>query len=132
MAMPELSHRFQTSFVATAIRFVECNVIQSIIVCYNKEKRLWFKRSKDVPDRWFPQDAVDPDSYTFDILYGMAEKNTRQQKVSATSWFDRAGASGYEVLEQSSPYIDGKPLLCWIFLKKTCLKNMRHHLKLKE
>lgn len=131
MAMSELSHRFQTSFVATAIRFVECNVIPSIIVCHNKEKRLWFKRSKDVPDRWFPQDAVDPDSYAFDILYGMAEKNTRQQKVSATSWFDRAEASGYEVLEQSSPYIDGQVITLLEFFEENMLEEYEASFKVK-
>ncbi len=41
-AISELSSRFQTSFIATAIRFVESNVIPTIIVCHDQRKRQWF------------------------------------------------------------------------------------------
>ena len=122
-AISELSRRFQTSFIATAIRLVESNVFPTIIVCHDQEKRLWFKGSTDIPDRWFPQDAVDPDSYAFDILYGRAEKNTRQQKVRAASWFDRVEASDYEVLEQSAPYIDRKVITLLEFFEENMLEE---------
>lgn len=122
-AVSELSCRFQTSLVATAIRFVESNVVPAMIVCHDQEKRQWFKRSKDIPERWFPRDTVDHDSYAFDILYGKAEENTHQQKVSAESWFDRAEAADYLVLEQSAPYIDGKVISLLEFFEEGMLED---------
>jgi len=125
-ATSQLSRRFKTSFVATAIRFVESNVIPAMIVCHDKEKRQWFRSSKDIPERWFPQDALDHDSFAFDILYGGAERNTRQQKVSAASWFDRSEAADYEIFEQSAPYIDGQVITLLEFYEEGMLEESPH------
>lgn len=122
-AISDLARRFQISFVATAIRFVESNVIPAMIVCHDKQKRQWFKRSKDIPERWFPQDTVDHDSFAFDILYGGSERNTRQQKVSAASWFDRTEAADYEIFEQSTPYIDGQVITLLEFFEEGMLED---------
>lgn len=124
-AISELARRFQTSFVATAIRFVESNVIPAMIICHDQEKRQWFKSSTDIPERWFPKDTLDHDSFAFDILYGDAESNTRQQKVSAASWFDRSEAVDYEVLEQSAPYIDGQVITLLEFFEESMLEDQR-------
>jgi Zn-dependent peptidase ImmA (M78 family) len=123
-AISELARRFQTSFIATAIRFVESNVIPAMIVCHDKEKRQWFKRSKDIPERWFPQDTVDHDSFAFDILYGGTGRNTRQQKVSARSWFDRTEAADYEIFEQSTPYINGQVITLLEFIEEGMLEDL--------
>ncbi len=89
-----------------------------------------FKRSKDIPDRWFPQDTVDHDSSVFDILYGKLDKDMRQQRISASSWFDRSEAADYEILEQSTSYIDGKVVTLLEFLEEDMLEAcMNHHLR---
>lgn len=131
-AISELSRRFHTSFVATAIRFVESNVMPTMIVCHDQQKRQWFNRSKDIPERWFPKDTVDPDSFAFDILYGGAERNSRQQKVSAASWFDRAEATDYEILEQSAPYIDGQVITLLEFFEENMLEEYEAAFKGKD
>lgn len=122
-AISDLSCRFQTSFIATAIRFVESNVIPTMIVCHDQKKRQWFKGSKDIPDRWFPQDTVDHESFAFDILYGKLDKNMRQQKVSASSWFNCREAADYEILEQSTSYIDGKVITLLEFFEEDMLEE---------
>jgi hypothetical protein len=103
-AVEDMSTRFRTSFLSTAIRFVDSNVIPSIIICHDSNKRQWFKCSRDIPGHWFPQDSLDQYSSAFDILFKGEEKDPHQQKVSASSWFDLDGIEEYEVLEQSKPY----------------------------
>lgn len=109
-SIDELSEKFRTSFLATAIRIIDSNVIPAIIICHDRQKRLWFKRSEGIPDWWFPQDTLDEYSFAYDILYRGEGKGERQQTVGASSWFDCEGADRYEVLEQSKQYGDGKVL----------------------
>lgn len=106
----ELSQKFRTSFLATAIRIIDSNVIPAIIICHDRQKRLWFKRSGDIPGWWFPQDTLDEYSFAYDILYKGEGKDERQQIVSASSWFGCERADEYEVLEQSKRYGDSKVL----------------------
>ena len=105
-----LSKKFRTSFLATAIRIIDSNVIPTIIICHDRKKRLWFKRSGDIPVWWFPQNTLDEYSFAYDILYRGVGRDERQQTVSASSWFDCEGADEYEVLEQSKPYGGDKVL----------------------
>ncbi len=122
-AISELSSRFKTSFISTAIRFVDSNVIPAIIICHDQTKRQWFKRSNDIPERWFPQDTVNHESSAFDILYGRVGNDTQQQKVSASAWFDRVEAADYEVLEQSMSYGGGKSLTLVEFFEEDMLEE---------
>jgi len=103
----ELAQKFRASFLATAIRVIDSNVIPAMIVCHDRNKRIWFNRSRDIPNRWFPQETLDEYSFAYDILYKGEDKDERQQAVSASSWFDCEGAENYEVLEQSKPHGDG-------------------------
>lgn len=109
-AVFKIAERFKTSLSATAIRLIDSNIFPAIIICHDQSRRLWFKRSKDVPQRWFPQDALSHESSAFSIVYGKKGSDVRPEKVSATAWFDRREAERYEVLEQSIPYGDGRSL----------------------
>ena len=100
-AVTALADMFDTSLTATAIRLVESGYTPSLVVCHGQSGRRWFARSPSVPDRWFPRDTLDVESYAFDILFGTAEDDTQPHKIGADAWFDRWDAEKYELTEQS-------------------------------
>lgn len=124
-AIGELSSKFKTSFLATAFRFIDSNVVPAVIICHDQKKRQWFRPSGDIPERWFPQEALDEYSSAFNILYGRYSKDSRQQKVSAASWFDKAEANDYMLLEQSMPYGEDKVLTILEFFEEDMLEEYR-------
>jgi len=96
-----LSDIFDTSLTATAIRLAESRHTPVVLVCHSPQGRKWFARSPDVPDRWFPRDNLDPDSFAFGVLFGGAQDDRIPRKVGADAWFDRWEAERFEVLEQT-------------------------------
>lgn len=96
----ELADKFNTSITATAIRLVNMNVWPLILVCHSKSGRIWFNRSKDVPERWFPQKELSPDSMAFVQVFGNEER-VRAQKATADTWFDSREAERYEIIEDA-------------------------------
>ncbi|MDP1644422.1 MAG: ImmA/IrrE family metallo-endopeptidase [Thiobacillus sp.] len=95
-----LASIFKTSFTATAIRYVESNASPVMIVCHGRNGRKWFKRSRDIPERWFPRDDLDADSYAFDVLFGDRGEHA-PALIDASAWFNRHEADRYEVREQT-------------------------------
>jgi hypothetical protein len=96
----ELANQFRTSLTATAIRLVDINVWPLLLVCHSERGRVWFKRSKDIPDRWFPQKELDDDSIAFDRLFGNKDR-IRSQKINADAWFDRREAERFDIVEDA-------------------------------
>jgi len=96
----ELSEIFDVSLTATALRLVEFGPEPLMLVCHTPRRRKWFKASKDVPSRWFPMEHIDPESPSFDVLYGKIEQS-RRSLIGADAWFDCAGADRFEIHEQS-------------------------------
>lgn len=99
-AVEKLASDFETSLTATAIKFVERGPVPSVLVCHAQGGRRWFRRHPDVPERWFPRDELDPDSFAFDVLFGNGGRS-RYAKIGADAWFDRREAERYEIHEQS-------------------------------
>lgn len=117
---------FKTSLTATAIRLVDSNSFPIILVCHNSEGRKWFRRAKDVPERWFPKKELDPDSYAFDMLFGR-KGDHRPAKMGAEAWFDRYDADRYELLEHTVR-ISESEILTMILLQEEemlCEKDVR-------
>lgn len=111
LALLEHMHRtFEASLPATAIRIADANVEPVIIACYDQTGRRWVSRSKDVPDRWYPVDTLDPDTYAADVLAGRRDR-THMSAVGASAWFDADGIGDYEMKEQSIRLSDGKVLV---------------------
>lgn len=96
-----LAEMFATSQTATAIRLVENDHFPAILVCHGTKGRKWFTRSPSVPQKWFPQEALDSESYAFDILFGKKPDDSMPHKVGADAWFDRRDASRFEIQEQT-------------------------------
>jgi hypothetical protein len=92
---------FDTSITATAIRLVEGRHFPAVLVCHGPKGRKWFARSPDIPDRWFPQDTLDADSFAFGVLFGKQSNDAVPRKIPADAWFDRSEAQRYEVREQT-------------------------------
>ena len=71
-----------------------------MLICHSPQKRLWFRRGRDVPDRWFPRDELDAESPAFEVLHGRVDRTPRSL-IGADAWFDRPGADRFEVFEQT-------------------------------
>jgi hypothetical protein len=95
------AYLFDTSLTSTAIRLVDSRHTTAVLVCHGPKGRKWFARSPDVPDRWFPQDSLDSESFAFSILFGDAPDDRAPHKIGADAWFDRREAERFEVLEQT-------------------------------
>ena len=100
-AVKALAEAFDASRTATAIRLVESDHTPAMLICHQPQGRKWFTRSPSVPERWFPQDALDADSFAFDIQFGAAPDGSRLRKIGADAWFDRGGADRFEIQEQT-------------------------------
>lgn len=110
----ELRNEFKTSITATAIRLAEFGPEPAILVCHTRKGR-WFHRPNRIPDRWFPQDELDADSYAFEVLYGQ-EKSSRRVLMGAEAWFDRWFAKKYQIYEETRQITDGE-ILTFLILK---------------
>jgi Zn-dependent peptidase ImmA (M78 family) len=111
----ELADKFNTSLTATAIRLVNMNAWPLVLVSHKKNGRVWFNRSKDVPERWFPQKELSPDSMAFDMLFGNKER-VRHQKITADTWFDNRDADRYDITEDALR-ISTEQVLCLLWLE---------------
>ncbi|GAC1343533.1 MAG: ImmA/IrrE family metallo-endopeptidase [Acetobacteraceae bacterium] len=100
-AIRETASAFGTSLTATAIRLAEVGHCPAMLICHGVGGRKWFVRSPGVPDRWFPQEQLDGESYAFDLLHGHRGEQTSPRKIGADAWFNRHEAQRYDVQEQS-------------------------------
>jgi hypothetical protein len=106
----ELADLFDTSLTATAIRLIESKHSPVVLVCHGPDGRKWFRRSPDVPERWFPRTDLDPDSFAFDLLFGSGPGEARPCLIGADAWFDRHEADRYELHEHSIRIADDEIL----------------------
>ena len=121
-AVGELARLFQASRTATALRMIDYGPEPAILVCHSAKGRRWFKRGKDVPDRWFPKDELDPESNAFETLYGGVDK-PQPLLIGADAWFDRREAEEYEVYEQTVRASGGEVLTLITFKQSQMLAD---------
>lgn len=100
-AVVMLADIFDTSRTATAIRLVESDCWPSLLVCHGPKGRKWFTRAPSVPQRWFPQNLLDADSYAFGVQFGGSPDDPIPRKIGADAWFDRWDAERFDVYEQT-------------------------------
>jgi hypothetical protein len=100
-AVSALADAFVASQTATAIRLVESDHTPALLVCHGPNGRKWFARAPSVPQKWFPQDTLDADSFAFGVLFGGMADDPTPRKIGADAWFDRRDAERYEVHEQT-------------------------------
>jgi Zn-dependent peptidase ImmA (M78 family) len=96
----ELAETFTTSLTATALRVVDLGMWPAMVVCSSKNKRLWFKRGRDVPHKIWPLRALSEDSLAFALFKG-AEGTSMTEEVDADAWIDLPDAGDYTLVESS-------------------------------
>lgn len=106
----EIADAFKASKTATAIKLVQSNRFHAMLVCHGTQGREWFLRPPCVPDRWFPQDHLDRESYAFEALFGSKVEQSHPRKIGADAWFDRTEAQQYEIFEHTFPLPNNKIL----------------------
>jgi hypothetical protein len=92
---------FEASVTATAIRLVERRHFPAVLVCHGPKGRKWFTRSPDIPDRWFPQEMLDAESFAYGVLFRNQPNDPAPRKIGADAWFGRHDAGRFEVQEQT-------------------------------
>jgi hypothetical protein len=99
----EIAEAFKASLTATAIKLFHSNKFHAMLVCHGKLGRVWFLRPLRVPERRFPRDDLDRESYAFEALFGNLPDQVHPRKIGADAWFDRAEAQRYEMFEHTFP-----------------------------
>ncbi len=114
-AVRSVAGKFCTSLTATAIRMIESKEFPAILVSYREEKRRWFLRAHQVPERWFPRDELDPDSTAYKIMEGKEAFCEEPYNVSVDTWFDFQENDEYEVGEQTIRVTENEVLSIILF-----------------
>jgi hypothetical protein len=96
-----IADTFGTSLTSTAIRLADSGEFPVMLVSHGREGRRWFTRARDVPQRWFPREELDSESFAFGILFGNATDDHMPRKIGADAWFDRRDADQFEIQEQT-------------------------------
>jgi hypothetical protein len=105
-----LADIFDTSKPATAIRLVESDCSPALVVCHGPSGRKWFARAPSVPQKWFPRNDLDADSFAFGVQFGDRPDDPIPRKIGADAWFDRWDAERFVVHEQTMRIGPGETL----------------------
>jgi len=109
----DLADSFEASLTATAIRLVEFGSFPAMIVCNDRERRRWFRRSPDVPEVLWPHDRVHPRTGAYDLLY-RAAASAGPLDLGADGWFSHRDSVHYAIREDSISITDDLVLtLLW-------------------
>jgi Zn-dependent peptidase ImmA (M78 family) len=122
-ALDKLTVEFATSMTATAIRLVEYGPEPAMLVCHSSQGRKWFNRPRRIPERWFPRDELDSDSYAFEVLHGDLRRS-RRVLMGADAWFDRREADQFQLYEQTFKVADDEIITILIFKDEEMLEDI--------
>jgi len=119
----EMRTVFKTSLTATALRLIHIDHTPAILVAHGPNGRKWFKRSKSVPEKWFPKKDLERDSPAFDVQFGQLQETSTLRKVGADAWFDRRDADRYEIQEQTIKVYGGTTLTILVIKDDKMLRD---------
>jgi Zn-dependent peptidase ImmA (M78 family) len=100
-AVREVADMFDVSLTATLLKIVEADHFPIIAICHSRTGRRWFRRAPSVPERWFPQQELDHESFAFTALFGQEPGAQGPRKIPAEAWFDRSEARQYDISEET-------------------------------
>ena len=100
-ASRELADEFDVSLTATLVKMTALNHFPMVIVCHNRQERVWYKASPMIQQWWRPVRALDDQTFAADMLLRGADEQNFPRKNPADAWFDFKGCDRYEVEEQS-------------------------------
>ena len=117
-----LSREFETSVPATAMRLVEYGPEPAMLVCHGQSGRKWFRRPREIPERWFLREDLDAQSSAMNVLYG-SNRRSQRTSVGAEAWFDRREANRFAIQEQSFKVSDQEILTLLVFTQAEMLED---------
>lgn len=85
-----------------------------MLVRHGPLRRKWFNRPRHIPERWFPREDLDADSYAFEVLHGDVRRS-RRVLIGADALFDRRDADQFELYEQTFKVSDDEALTILVF-----------------
>jgi Zn-dependent peptidase ImmA (M78 family) len=94
----DLANVFDTSLTATTIQLVRHGSFPAMVVCNNRQGRVWFLRGPDVPEILWPTDKPGPSTVAYDVLHGEPVP-TGPTDVQASAWFERDDTTRYWIKE---------------------------------
>lgn len=97
----QIASEFRASRHATVLRLIDLNLFPAMVVCHRKSGRAWFRRARDIPAKWFPQDQLSAETLAIECVFG-CKRSAGVEDVPASAWFDVRGADRYEVEEEST------------------------------
>ncbi len=122
-AVDELREQFQVSREAMTSRLIDIEPEPAVVIRHSQQGRVRFRRTRSVPERWFPRDDVGAESNAMEVLFG-GEERSRRQLIGADAWFfERAGIGDLEVYEQSQKLSNGDILTIVTFKSASMLRD---------
>jgi hypothetical protein len=122
-AVDELRDQFQVSREAMTRRMIDIEPEPAVLIRHSSRKMIWFRRTRSVPDRWFPRNEIDAESGAMEVLYGAAQRS-RRQIIGADAWFyERSGSEDLEVFEQSQKLSNGDVMTIVTFKSECMLRE---------
>jgi Zn-dependent peptidase ImmA (M78 family) len=113
-AVREVAEVFDVSLTATLLKIVEADHFPIIVICHSTKGRRWFRRAPSVPQRWFPQQELDHETFAFTALFGGNSNNQGSRRIPAEAWFDRSEAHHFDVFEET--FQVAKDQICTVLL----------------
>jgi Zn-dependent peptidase ImmA (M78 family) len=96
-----LAEEFQASRKASALRYIDMDRSESMLICFGPNGRKWYRGSKDWPDEWVPKRDHDPDSGVMELLFGKTTPGADRSLVPASAFFGRYSAENHNVYAHS-------------------------------
>jgi Zn-dependent peptidase ImmA (M78 family) len=100
-AAVRLADEFTSSLTATAIRMVDCGFSPSMVLVHSAEGRVWFRASKEIEGRFWPEKMLDEYSFAHDLMKSK-NRGVASGLVEADTWINHPRASWYEIHESST------------------------------
>ncbi len=100
-SIDELAEAFDVSRKATALRYVDLDSSESMLICYGPHGRKWYRGSPQWPDDWHPKKDHDPDTGVMNLLFGSSTQTRGRSLYPASGFFGRYGTEEFGVYAHS-------------------------------
>lgn len=100
-AIRDVSDAFNASLTATLLKIVEFDHFPIIVICHSTSGRRWFRRAACIPERWFPRQDLDHETFAFTALFGGKPDTGGPRRIPAEAWFDGLEARHFDVFEET-------------------------------
>lgn len=100
-SIEELAEAFDVSRKAAALRYVDLDTSESMLICYGPRGRKWYHGSPHWPDSWAPKKDLDPDTGVMDLMFNSRNQERGRILRPASGFFGRYSANDFGVYAHS-------------------------------